>query len=275
MTLLSWAPRWPLAAASRLEITEAALTSLSAHATVMPSPNPLPFTDPIPSAQLPFCPPTTNLPLVQTLTDLSDDGFIGSHGSLQTHTGLFTLPPSFLPALQETCTSRKISIPPSYCTLLHLLLSLSLLSLCLIQVYASPCHIKGEPGVTEPQAWNINAANCVAVWEINPLKIAPYTSWTHHQTLIHIVTYRNLCGLLCSVYCTVRVSQNTYCLLLCTISAHIFLRTLVFLVFNRTYDMQHAVQYIMKCMNEFQVKIYSLNTPSWSVDTICRFYVYC
>lgn len=112
MTLLSWAPRWPLAAASRLEITEAALTSLSAHATVMPSPNPLPFTDPIPSAQLPFCPPTTNLPLVQTLTDLSDDGFIGSHGSLQTHTGLFTLPPSFLAALQETCTSRKISIPP-------------------------------------------------------------------------------------------------------------------------------------------------------------------
>lgn len=44
MALLSWAPRWPLAAASRHEITEATLTSLSARATVMPSPNTPPNT---------------------------------------------------------------------------------------------------------------------------------------------------------------------------------------------------------------------------------------
>lgn len=176
MPVLSWAPRWPLAAASRREITEAALTSLSAHATVMPSPSPPPSPDPFPSAQLPFYPPTTNPPSVQTLTDLSDDGFIGSQSSLQTHTGLFALPHPVLSSLLETCTTRKISTPPFHCRLFHLLLSLSLLSLCLILVCASACHIKGEPGVTEPQAWNINAANCVAVWEINPLKIAPYTS---------------------------------------------------------------------------------------------------
>lgn len=85
---------------------------------------------------------------------------------------------------------KNLYPPPFHCRLFHLLLSLSLLSLCLILVCASACHIKGEPGVTEPQAWNINAANCVAVWEINPLKIAPYTSWTHHQPLIRIVAYR-------------------------------------------------------------------------------------
>lgn len=113
MPVLSWAPRWPLAAASRREITEAALTSLSAHATVMPSPNPPPSPDPFPSAQLPFYPPTTNPPSVQTLTDLSDDGFIGSHSSLQTHTGLFALPHPVLSSLLETCTTRKISTPPS------------------------------------------------------------------------------------------------------------------------------------------------------------------
>lgn len=148
----------------------------------------------------------------------------------------FTLPLPFLSTLLETCTSRKISPPPSHCTLFHLLLSLSLLSLCLILVYASACHIKGEPGVTEPQAWNINAANCVAVWEINPLKIAPYTSWTHHQSLIHIVAYRNLCGLLCALYTAQCVSQNTYFLLLCAISARIFLKTLVFLILNIIYN---------------------------------------
>ncbi|CAB1460728.1 unnamed protein product [Pleuronectes platessa] len=66
MSLLSWAPRWPLAAASRREITEAALTSLSARATVMPSPNPPPSPDPFASAWLPSCPPTTtNPPSVQ------------------------------------------------------------------------------------------------------------------------------------------------------------------------------------------------------------------
>lgn len=94
---------------------------------------------------------------------------------------------------------KKNLYPPFHCRLFHLLLSLSLLSLCLILVCASACHIKGEPGVTEPQAWNINAANCVAVWEINPLKIAPYTSWTHHQSLIHIAIYRIFSSLLCLV----------------------------------------------------------------------------
>ena len=83
---------------------------------------------------------------------------------------------------------------------------------------ASACHIKGEPGVMEPQAWNINVANSMAVWEINPLKIAPYTSWTHHRSLIHTVTYRNFCGPLQIVYCIVCVSQKKCCLLLCTIS---------------------------------------------------------
>lgn len=115
MPVLSWAPRWPLAAASRREITEAALTSLSAHATVMPSPSPPPSPDPFPSAQLPFYPPTTNPPSVQTLTDLSDDGFIGSQSSLQTHTGLFALPHPVLSSLLETCTTRKISTPPFHC----------------------------------------------------------------------------------------------------------------------------------------------------------------
>lgn len=153
------------------------------------------------------CPPTTNPPSVQTLTDLSDDGFIGSLSlplPCETRTGLFFFflhAPSSRPPLipPRNLHHKKKSLPPpphpppllSHCRLFHLLLSLSLLSLCLILVCASACHIKGEPGVTEPQAWNINAANCVAVWEINPLKIAPYTSWTHHQSLIHIVIYRN------------------------------------------------------------------------------------
>lgn len=95
MPVLSWAPRWPLAATSRREITEAALTSLSAHETVVPSPNPLPSPDPFPSAQLPFYPPTgTNPPSVQALTDLSDDGFIALRSSLLTHTSLFCTPSS-------------------------------------------------------------------------------------------------------------------------------------------------------------------------------------
>lgn len=100
--------------------------------------------------------------------------------------------PSSRPLIPPRNLHHKKNLnPPFHCRLFHLLLSLSLLSLCLILVCASACHIKGEPGVTEPQAWNINAANCVAVWEINPLKIAPYTSWTHHQSLIHIAIYRN------------------------------------------------------------------------------------
>lgn len=65
MPELSWAPRWPLAAASRREITEAALTSLSAHATTVPSPSPPPSPDPFPPptqarpAFLPTHPPWT------------------------------------------------------------------------------------------------------------------------------------------------------------------------------------------------------------------------
>ncbi|KAK5867449.1 hypothetical protein PBY51_011941 [Eleginops maclovinus] len=112
MPLLSWAPRWPLAAASRREITEAALTSLSARATVMPSPNPPPSPNPFPSAGFPCCPPTTNPPSVQTLIDLSDDGFIGSRCSLQTHNSLSYTPssssliPFWKPALAEK------SLPP-------------------------------------------------------------------------------------------------------------------------------------------------------------------
>lgn len=200
MPVLSWAPRWPLAAASRREITEAALTSLSAHATIMPSPNPPPSPDPFPSAQLPFYPPTTNPPSVQTLTDLSDDGFIGSAPCKLIRVFLHSLIPSSHPSQKPAPQEKKKNLnPPFHCRLFHLLLSLSLLSLCLILVCASACHIKGEPGVTEPQAWNINAANCVAVWEINPLKIAPYTSWTHHQSLIHIAIYRNFSSLLCLV----------------------------------------------------------------------------
>lgn len=98
----------------------------------------------------------------------------------------FALPhPSVKPAPPEK------SPPSPHCRLFHLLRFLSLPSLCLILVCASACHIKGEPGVREPQAWNINAANCMAVWEINPLKIAPYTSWTHHHSLIRIAPYRN------------------------------------------------------------------------------------
>lgn len=105
---------------------------------------------------------------------------------------------SFLHSLiPSSHPSKKPAAPPFHCRLFHLLLFLSLLSLCLILVCASACHIKGEPGVTEPQAWNINAANCVAVWEINPLKIAPYTSWTH-QCLIPIAIYRNIPSLLCT-----------------------------------------------------------------------------
>lgn len=89
--------------------------------------------------------------------------------------------------------------PPSLSTVSPLLFH-SLPSLCLILVCASACHIKGEPGVTEPQARNINAADCMAVWEINPLKIAPYTSWTHHQSLIGIAPYRNSLGLLWGLF---------------------------------------------------------------------------
>lgn len=115
-------------------------------------------------------------PSVQVFPDLSDDGFIAPFGSPLTHSGLFCTP-SFLCG---TCTTRTTPpptpTPPLHCRLFHLLLFLSLPSLCLILVCASACHIKGEPGVTEPQARNINAADCMAVWEINPLKIAPYTS---------------------------------------------------------------------------------------------------
>lgn len=162
--------------ASRREITEAELTSLSAHATTVPSPSPPPSPDPPSLGCLPPHPPTVDLPSVRAFTDLSDDGFIVPYRSLLTHTSLFCAPSS----LCETCTTRKVpphprSAHPTHCRLFHLLRFLSLPSLCLILVCASACHIKGGPGVTEPQAWNINAANCMALWEINPLKIAPYT----------------------------------------------------------------------------------------------------
>lgn len=146
--------------------------------------------------------PTHHQPTLSANSHRSVRWWLHRFSSLQTHTSLFALPYPVLSSLPETCATRKkkkISTPPFHCRLFHLLLSLSLLSLCLILVCASACHIKGEPGVTEPQAWNINAANCVAVWEINPLKIAPYTSWTHHQSLIHIAIYRNFSSLLCLV----------------------------------------------------------------------------
>lgn len=162
MPLPLWAPRWPLAAFSRREIAEAALTSLSARATVVPSPNPSQSPNPFPTRPQPciLSAPTTDPPLEQTLTDLSDDGFIGSHDSPQTHTGLLR---SLIP-LRDLHLKKK-TLPPSssHCRHLHLLLSLSLHSLCLILVCAFSCHIKGEPGVTEPQAENINAANSMAV----------------------------------------------------------------------------------------------------------------
>lgn len=209
MPVLSWAPRWPLAAASRREITEAALTSLSARATVMPSPNPPPSPDPLfslgPASFLAHPPPTRPRCKLSQICQM----MASSVRSLSRYPAklvpvfffFFLHAPSSRPPLipPRNLHHKKKSLPPpphpppllSHCRLFHLLLSLSLLSLCLILVCASACHIKGEPGVTEPQAWNINAANCVAVWEINPLKIAPYTSWTHHQSLIHIVIYRN------------------------------------------------------------------------------------
>lgn len=109
--------------------------------------------------------------------------------------------PSSHPLIPPRNLHHKKNLPPPPIVDCFTFCYPSAFSLCLILVCASACHIKGEPGVTEPQAWNINAANCMAVWEINPLKIAPYTSWTHHQPLIHIVAYRNFYSILCSIYC--------------------------------------------------------------------------
>lgn len=190
MPVLSWAPWWPLAAASRREITEAALTSLSAHATTVPSPSPPPSPDPFPPGPgcLPPHPPTHRGPALGASLHRSVRWWL--HRAVWLPATLYqpflrSLIPLWKPHHQK-------STPPSpHCRLFHLLRFLSLPSLCLILVCASACHIKGEPGVREPQAWNINAANCMAVWEINPLKIAPYTSWTHHHSLIRIAPYRN------------------------------------------------------------------------------------
>lgn len=109
MPVLSWAPQWPISVASRREITEAALTTLSAHATAVPSPSPPPSPDPfLPRPGLPSYPPTVDPPSVQVFPDLSDDGFIAPYGSPLTRSSLFCTP-SFLCG---TCTTRKV--PPSF-----------------------------------------------------------------------------------------------------------------------------------------------------------------
>lgn len=160
------------------------LTSLSAPAP-LPCPPPQPPHSPLPSFF--SCPPTNELSqirqMIASLVCAAPCKLVASY------------PPRSPPPL-PTPTHTHTYPTPSHCRVFHLSLSLSLLSLGFILVCASACHIKGEPGVTEPQAWNINAANCVAVWEINPLKIAPYSSWTHQKSRIHIVARMGpLCAL--------------------------------------------------------------------------------
>lgn len=124
MPVLSWAPRWPLAAASRREITEAALTSLSARATVMPSPNPPPSPDPLfslgPASFLAHPPPTRPRCKLSQICQMmaSSVRSLSRYPAKLVPVFFFffsTHPhPVLLSSLLETCTTRKNLYPPPH-----------------------------------------------------------------------------------------------------------------------------------------------------------------